>query len=52
VVVGMKSFTAGKLTDWPMYSACSILISVPLAIVFVSIQRFIAKGLVAGAVKE
>ncbi len=52
VVVGMKSFTSGKLTDWPMYSACSILISVPIAIVFVSIQKFISKGLVAGAVKE
>lgn len=52
VVVGMKSFTSGKLTDWPMYSACSILISVPLAIVFVGIQKFISRGLVAGAVKE
>lgn len=52
LVVGLKSFTAGKLTDWPMYSACSILISVPLAAIFVAIQRFISKGLVAGAVKE
>ncbi|HCW52148.1 MAG TPA: sugar ABC transporter permease [Clostridium sp.] len=52
LVVGLKSFTAGKLTDWPMYSACSILISVPLAAIFVAIQKFISKGLVAGAVKE
>ncbi|MVX64369.1 sugar ABC transporter permease [Clostridium chromiireducens] len=52
LVIGLKSFTAGKLTDWPMYSACSIMISVPLAILFVAIQKFISKGLVSGAVKE
>ena len=53
VVVGLKSFTnGGSLTDWPMYSACSIMISVPLAIVFVVIQKFISEGLVTGAVKE
>lgn len=52
LVVGLKTFTSGKLTDWPMYSACSILISVPLAVIFVAIQKFISKGLVAGAVKE
>ncbi|WP_026886770.1 sugar ABC transporter permease [Clostridium beijerinckii] len=52
LVIGLKSFTAGKLTDWPMYSACSIMISVPLAMLFVAIQKFISKGLVSGAVKE
>lgn len=52
LVIGLKSFTAGKLTDWPMYSACSIMISIPLAILFVAIQKFISKGLVSGAVKE
>lgn len=53
LVVGLKSFTnGGSLTDWPMYSACSIMVSVPLAIIFVVIQKFISEGLVAGAVKE
>lgn len=52
LVIGLKSFTAGKLTDWPMYSACSIMISIPLAMLFVAIQKFISKGLVSGAVKE
>ncbi|EKQ57845.1 MULTISPECIES: ABC transporter permease subunit [unclassified Clostridium] len=52
LVIGLRSFTAGKLTDWPMYSACSIMVSVPLAILFVAIQKFISKGLVSGAVKE
>lgn len=52
LVIGLRSFTAGKLTDWPMYSACSIMISIPLAALFVAIQKFISKGLVSGAVKE
>jgi arabinogalactan oligomer/maltooligosaccharide transport system permease protein len=52
LVIGLKSFTAGNLTDWPMYSACSIMVSIPLAILFVAIQKFISKGLVSGAVKE
>lgn len=52
LIIGLKSFTAGKLTDWPMYSACSIMVSIPLAVLFVSIQKFISKGLVSGAVKE
>jgi ABC-type maltose transport systems, permease component len=52
LVIGLKSFTAGKLTDWPMYSACSIMVSIPLAVLFVAIQKFISKGLVSGAVKE
>ena len=53
LIVGLKSFTnGGSLTDWPMYSACSIMISVPLAVIFVAIQKFISEGLVAGAVKE
>ena len=43
---------ADKITNWPQYAAASIMVSIPLAIVFVSIQKFIAKGLVAGAVKE
>lgn len=52
LVIGLKSFTSGKLTDWPMYSACSIMVSIPLAVLFVAIQKFISKGLVSGAVKE
>ena len=52
LIIGLRSFTSGKLTDWPMYSACSIMVSIPLALLFISIQKFISKGLVSGAVKE
>lgn len=52
LVAGLKTLMADKITNWPQYAAASIMVSIPLAIVFVSIQKFIAKGLVAGAVKE
>lgn len=52
LVPGLKSLMADKITNWPQYAAASVLVSIPLAIVFVSIQKFISRGLVAGAIKE
>ena len=52
LVVGLNSLMGDKITNWPEYAACSVMVSIPLAIVFVSIQKFISKGLTAGAVKE
>lgn len=52
LVVGLKTLMTQNMTIWPQYAADSVLASVPLAILFVSIQKFMAKGLVAGAVKE
>ncbi|MDD7794438.1 sugar ABC transporter permease [Clostridium sp. 'White wine YQ'] len=52
LVPGLKSLMVDKVTNWPQYAAASILISIPLAIVFVCIQKFITRGLVAGSIKE
>ena len=52
LVVGLKSLMTDNMTVWPQYAADSVLASVPLAVLFVSIQKFMSKGLVAGAVKE
>lgn len=52
LVVGLKGLMAGKVTNWPQYAADSVMASIPLAILFAAIQKFISKGLVAGAVKE
>lgn len=52
LVPGLKSLIGDKVTNWPQYAACSVMVSLPLAILFVSLQKFIANGLVAGAVKE
>ena len=53
LVIGLKSFMDGGVsTNWTAYAAASVMATIPLAILFVSIQKFVSKGLVAGAVKE
>lgn len=53
LVMGLKTFmSAGGSFNWTTYAAASVMATIPLTIGFVSIQKFISKGLVAGAVKE
>ncbi|MDZ5000298.1 ABC transporter permease subunit, partial [Clostridium perfringens] len=53
LVMGLKSFMdKGVATNWTLYAAASVMATIPLAKLFVSIQKFVATGLVAGAVKE
>lgn len=53
LVMGLKSFMdKGVSTNWTLYAAASVMATIPLAILFVSIQKFVSTGLVAGAVKE
>lgn len=37
---------------WPEMMAASIIVSIPVAVMFIFLQRFFIKGLTAGAVKE
>ncbi|HEY9574884.1 MAG TPA: sugar ABC transporter permease [Lachnospiraceae bacterium] len=37
--------------SWPLFSAASILVSIPILIVFFCIQRYMVSGLTAGGVK-
>lgn len=50
--LGLKSFQASMSTQWGLYAASSILVSIPVVIVFVSLSRFLVSGLTLGAVKE
>lgn len=53
LVLGLNGLMiSGNSTNWPVYAAASVMATIPLAILFVFIQKFITKGLVAGAVKE
>lgn len=48
----LRSFISGKFNQhWTIFAAGSVLASIPLVILFMSLQKFIEKGLVAGAVK-
>ncbi|MBN9418402.1 MAG: sugar ABC transporter permease [Candidatus Eremiobacteraeota bacterium] len=52
LAVGMKSLISGNFSaNWALFAAASILGSIPILVLFFSIQRFLAQGLTQGAVK-
>lgn len=52
VALGLRSFINNQFSaNWTAFSAAAVLSSVPIVIIFMLLQRFIQKGLVAGAVK-
>ena len=50
--LGIKSFQASMSTQWGLYAAASILVSVPVVAVFILLSRFLISGMTLGAVKE
>lgn len=52
IIVTLQSFISGKFDKhWPQFAAGSLIASLPLMILFMVMQKFIEKGLTAGAVK-
>lgn len=53
VALGLQTFIRNQFsTNWTQFSAAAIMASLPIMIVFMLLQRFISRGLVAGALKE
>lgn len=50
--LGIKSFQASMSTQWGLYAAASILVSVPVVVVFLVLSRYLVSGMTLGAVKE
>lgn len=50
--LGLKSFQASMSTEWGLYAAASILVSIPVVIVFMLLSRYLVSGLTLGGVKE
>jgi arabinogalactan oligomer/maltooligosaccharide transport system permease protein len=50
--LGLKSFQASMSTQWGLYAAASILVSIPVVVVFLALSRYLVSGLTLGAVKE
>ena len=50
--LGIKSFQSSLSTQWGLYAAASILVSLPVVIVFLILSRFLVSGLTLGSVKE
>ena len=52
VAVGLQQFIGGQYSEnWGPFAAGSIIASVPIVIIFLSLQRYIINGLTAGSVK-
>ncbi|MAT69998.1 MAG: ABC transporter [Planctomycetaceae bacterium] len=50
--LGLKSFQASMSTQWGLYAAASLLVSVPVVVVFVLLSKYLVSGLTLGSVKE
>ena len=50
--LGLKSFQSSLSTQWGLYAAASILVSVPVVIVFLVLSKYLVSGLTLGSVKE
>ncbi|WP_412068451.1 sugar ABC transporter permease [Rubrivirga sp. IMCC43871] len=49
--VGLKQFQGSMSTQWGLYAAGSLLVSVPVIALFLAVSRFLVSGLTLGAVK-
>lgn len=50
--IGIREFIAHYDIRWGEIMASSVLISIPVIVIFISIQKYFIEGLTAGAVKE
>jgi arabinogalactan oligomer/maltooligosaccharide transport system permease protein len=52
IAVGLQQFIGGQYSqNWGAFAAGSILASIPIVVIFLSLQRFIVSGLTAGSIK-
>lgn len=50
--LGIKSFQASMSTQWGLYAAAAIMVSLPVVAVFLGLSKFLVSGMTLGAVKE
>jgi arabinogalactan oligomer/maltooligosaccharide transport system permease protein len=52
IATGLRSFINNQFSaHWTQFSAAAVMASIPVAVIFMILQKFIAKGLTSGAVK-
>lgn len=49
--LGLKSFEATMSTEWGMYGAASVIVMVPVVVLFLALSRWLVSGLTIGSVK-
>jgi len=50
--LGLRSFQANMSTEWGLYAAAAILVSLPVIAVFLVLSKYLVTGLTLGSVKE
>lgn len=49
--IGLKSFESNMSTEWGLYGAASMIVTVPVVILFLSLSKYLVSGLTLGSVK-
>ncbi|MGA7306702.1 MAG: hypothetical protein WBW88_17655, partial [Rhodothermales bacterium] len=49
--LGLKMFQSKLSTEWGMYAAGSLLVSIPVVALFLMLSRYLISGLTLGSVK-
>jgi len=49
--LGLKSFEATMSTEWGMYGAASLIVMIPVVVLFLALSRYLVSGLTLGSVK-
>ncbi len=50
--IGLKSFQSNLTTEWGLYAAASLIVSIPVVVLFIILSRWLVSGLTLGSVKE
>jgi arabinogalactan oligomer/maltooligosaccharide transport system permease protein len=49
--LGLKSFESNMGSEWGLYGAASLIVTIPVVILFLSLSRWLVSGLTLGSVK-
>ena len=49
--IGLKSFESSMSTEWGLYGAASIVVMIPVVVLFLTLSRYLVSGLTLGSVK-
>lgn len=49
--LGLKSFESNMGSEWGLYGAASVMVTIPVVVLFLSLSRWLVSGLTLGSVK-
>ena len=49
--LGLRTFQASLATQWGLYAAGALVVSIPVVVVFLFLTKFLVSGLTLGSVK-